>query len=128
MEDSAMFKKLLMVGALLLAGTVSSLAITDTAEARGGRYYRGGYYGGYNYRPSYGYRSTYYRPYYGNYYSSRPYYSNYYSRPYYSNYYYSRPYYGGYNYGYRPYYGGYGGYGGYGTGVYVGRGGVSIGF
>lgn len=94
-------KKALMVGALLVAGTLGSFAIPDTAEARPRGYYRGGYgayYGGYNYRrPNYGYRN-YYRGY-------RPYY-NYGYRPY-------------YNYGYRPYYGG---------GVYVGRGGVSIGF
>lgn len=103
------FKKLLLLGALLIGGVVSSLAFTDTTEARD-RYYRG-----YGYRPYYGARS-YYRPYYR--------YNNYYGPSYgYRSYY--RPYYGGYGYPY----GGYGyPYGGYGAGVYVGRGGISIGF
>ena len=105
-------KKLLMVGALLVGGIATTLVVPDTAEARNGRrgYYAGrNYYRGYNYRPYY---RNYYRPNYGNYYRSYPYYNNYYrSYPYYSNYYRSYPYYGG-----------------YGGGVYIGRGGVSIGW
>ncbi len=99
-------KKMLVIGALLVGGVVTSLATPDTADARPRRYYRGGYYGSY-YRPyNYGYRSYGYQPYY------------------YGRSYYGRPYDGGYGYGY-PY--GYG-YGGYGGGVYIGRGGVSIGW
>lgn len=94
-------KRLLLIGTLVFAGVFGTLAIPDSADAR--PRYRGGYYG------------RVYRPYYRSYY--RPYY-NYGYRPY-RNYYY-----GSYGYPYR-YYGGYGYPGG---GVYVGRGGISIGW
>ena len=97
-------KRLLMIGTLVFAGVFGTLAIPDSADAR--PRYRGGYYG----------RA--YRPYYRSY-NYRPYgYYNYGYRPY-RNYYY-----GSYGYPYR-YYGGYGYPGG---GVYIGSGGVSIGW
>ena len=99
-------KKLLLVGTLVFAGVFGTLAIPDSADAR--PRYRGGYYGR-AYRPYY--RSYNYRPY-------RYYNYNYGYRPYRSYYY------GNYGYPYR-YYGGYGYPGG---GLYVGRGGISIGW
>jgi len=97
-------KRLLLIGTLVFAGVFGTLAIPDSADAR--PRYRGGYYG------------RYYRPYYRSY-NYRPYgYYNYGYRPY-RNYYY-----GSYGYPYR-YYGGYGYPGG---GVYIGSGGVSIGW
>lgn len=97
-------KRLLMIGTLVFAGVFGTLAIPDSADAR--PRYRGGYYG------------RVYRPYYRSY-SYRPYgYYNYGYRPY-RNYYYGSY---GYPYGY------YGGYGYPGGGVYVGRGGISIGW
>lgn len=107
-------KKLLLIGALFVGGIATTLAIPDTAEARNGR--GRGYYGGRNYYRGYNYRPNYYRNY-----SYRPYSRNY-NRSYYGNYYRSYPYsYGNYYRSY-PYSGGYGG------GVYIGRGGVSIGW
>lgn len=105
-------KRLLLIGTLVFAGVFGTLAIPDSADAR--PRYRGGYYGRV-YRPYY--RSYGYRPYYN--YGYRPY-SNYY----YGSYGYPYRYYGGYGYPYQ-YYGGYGYPGG---GVYVGRGGISIGW
>ena len=107
----------------------AELRTTDADVAvepvRRGRYYRsyGPSYRRYSYYPRYSYR-----PYGYSYYPSYRYYGyGSYPRSYGYSYGYGYPrYYSGYrSYGYPGYYGGYGGYGG---GVYIGRGGISIGW
>jgi hypothetical protein len=91
--------KLFTLALVLVGGIAGTLAVTDTAEARPRVAVRGGYYGGPVYRPyTYRYRAP-------------------------ARAYYNRPYvYRGYPYGAYPY--------GYyrGGGVYIGRGGISIGW